>query len=54
MNLERDLKPFNGYVMLFVFFILFIGSIAVFAILENAWFLAIAFSLFLYSPGSSW
>lgn len=38
MSLEKDLKPANGYFMLFVFLILFFGSIAAFAFLRNGWF----------------
>lgn len=51
MTQEKDLKPSNGYIMLFVFFILFIGSIAAFAILENAWFLAVIFISLFILPG---
>ena len=38
MTQEKDLNPSNGYVMLFLFLILFIGSIIGFAMLENVWF----------------
>lgn len=51
MTLEKDLKPSNGYIMLFVFLILFFGSIAAFAILGNAWFLAVIFISFFILPG---
>ncbi len=51
MTLEKDIKPSNGYIMLFVFFILFFGSIAAFAIFESAWFLAVTFISFFILPG---
>ncbi|WP_372918755.1 SPFH domain-containing protein [Salegentibacter sp.] len=51
MTLEKDLKPSNGYIMLFVFFFLFFGSIIAFTILENAWFFAIIFISLFILPG---
>lgn len=51
MTHEKDLKPANGYVMLFVFFLLFLGSIAAFAVLESALYLAgVLISIFIL-PG---
>lgn len=38
MTQEKGLNPSNGYVMLFLFLILFIGSITGFAMLKNMWF----------------
>ncbi|MDT0649040.1 SPFH domain-containing protein, partial [Autumnicola edwardsiae] len=38
MTQEKDLNPSNGYVMLFLFLILFIGSIIGFATLKSVWF----------------
>lgn len=40
MSQEKLLKPSNGYAMLFVFLLLFFGSIAGIAILKNAWWVA--------------
>lgn len=51
MTLEKDLKPSNGYIMLFVFLFLFFGSIIAFTILENAWFFAIIFISLFILPG---
>ena len=51
MTQEKELKASNGYVMLFVFFILFIGSIIGFTIMKSPWFIAgILIALFIL-PG---
>ncbi len=51
MTQEKTLKPSNGYVMLFVFLILFFGGIAGFAALKLFWFLiAILIAIFIL-PG---
>lgn len=51
MDHEKELKASNGYLMLFVFLILFFGSIIGFILIKNAWFLAgIIIALFLL-PG---
>ncbi|APS38868.1 MULTISPECIES: SPFH domain-containing protein [Salegentibacter] len=51
MTQEKDLHASNGYIMLFVFLLLFFGSIIGFIILNNAWFiLGIIISLFIL-PG---
>lgn len=51
MNQEKELKASNGYIMLFVFLILFFGSIIGFTIMKNSWFIAgILIALFLL-PG---
>ncbi len=51
MTQEKELKASNGYIMLFVFFILFFGSIIGFIVLSNAWFiLGIIIALFIL-PG---
>lgn len=51
MTLEKDLKPSNGYIMLFLFLFLFLGSIIAFAVLENAWFFAVIFISLFILPG---
>lgn len=51
MTFEKDLKPSNGYIMLFVFLFLFFGSIIGFIILENAWFFAVIFISLFILPG---
>jgi regulator of protease activity HflC (stomatin/prohibitin superfamily) len=51
MDQEKELKASNGYIMLFVFLILFFGSIIGFSIMKNPWFIAgILIALFLL-PG---
>ena len=51
MTQEKELKASNGYIMLFVFLILFFGSIIGFIVLSNAWFiLGIIIALFIL-PG---
>jgi regulator of protease activity HflC (stomatin/prohibitin superfamily) len=51
MNHEKELKASNGYLMLFVFLILFFGSIIGFALIKNPWFIAgILIALFIL-PG---
>ena len=51
MTQEKELKASNGYVMLFVFFILFFGSIIGFTIMKSLWFIAgILIALFIL-PG---
>jgi len=51
MTQEKELKASNGYVMLFVFFILFFGSIIGFTIMKSPWFIAgILIALFIL-PG---
>jgi hypothetical protein len=51
MTQEKDLNASNGYIMLFVFLLLFFGSIIGFIILSSAWFiLGIVISLFIL-PG---
>ncbi|PRX46230.1 SPFH domain-containing protein [Salegentibacter salegens] len=51
MTQEKDLKASNGYIMLFVFLLLFFGSIIGFIVLNNAWFiLGIIIALFIL-PG---
>ncbi|MBZ9731086.1 SPFH domain-containing protein [Salegentibacter sp. JZCK2] len=51
MTQEKELKASNGYIMLFVFLILFFGSIIGFFVLNNAWFiLGIIIALFIL-PG---
>lgn len=40
MEQEKEIKGSNGYVMLFIFLILFFGSILGLALLSNAWFIA--------------
>lgn len=51
MTQEKDLNASNGYIMLFVFLLLFFGSIIGFIILSSAWFiLGIIISLFIL-PG---
>ena len=51
MTQEKELKASNGYIMLFVFLILFFGSIIGFIVLSNAWFiLGIVIALFIL-PG---
>ncbi|TDN89242.1 SPFH domain/Band 7 family protein [Salegentibacter sp. 24] len=50
MDQEKELKASNGYIMLFVFLILFFGSIIGFSIMKNPWFIAgILIALFLLS-----
>ncbi|MDT0688531.1 SPFH domain-containing protein [Salegentibacter sp. F188] len=51
MTQEKDLNPSNGYVMLFIFLILFIGSIIGFAMLKNAWFVLFFFVSLVILPG---
>ncbi|MGY5850315.1 SPFH domain-containing protein [Salegentibacter sp. F14] len=51
MTQEKDLKPSNGYIMLFAFFIIFLGSIIAFISLENTWFLVVAFFSLFILPG---
>ncbi|MGO2358829.1 MAG: SPFH domain-containing protein [Mesonia sp.] len=51
MDQEKEIKGLNGYMMLFVFLILFFGSILGFVLLNYAWFIAgIVIALFLL-PG---
>ena len=51
MTQEKELKASNGYIMLFVFLLLFFGSIIGFIVLSNAWFIAgIIIALFIL-PG---
>jgi regulator of protease activity HflC (stomatin/prohibitin superfamily) len=51
MTQEKELKASNGYIMLFVFLILFFGSIIGFIVISNAWFiLGIIIALFIL-PG---
>lgn len=51
MNQEKELQGSNGYIMLFVFLILFFGSITGFVLLTNGWFiLGIVIALFIL-PG---
>jgi len=51
MTQEKNLTASNGYIMLFVFLILFFGSIIGFIVLNNAWFiLGIVIALFIL-PG---
>ncbi|APG60043.1 SPFH domain-containing protein [Christiangramia salexigens] len=51
MTSENLIKPSNGYVMLFLFLVLFIGGIISFAITTNPWLLlAILISIFIL-PG---
>ncbi|SHG06594.1 SPFH domain / Band 7 family protein [Salegentibacter echinorum] len=51
MNQEKELQGSNGYIMLFVFLILFFGSIVGFVLLTNGWFiLGIVIALFIL-PG---
>ncbi|MBI6116647.1 SPFH domain-containing protein [Salegentibacter maritimus] len=40
MTQEKELKASNGYIMLFVFLLLFFGSIISFAMTTNPWFIA--------------
>ncbi|WP_289023188.1 SPFH domain-containing protein [uncultured Salegentibacter sp.] len=40
MTQEKELKASNGYIMLFVFLLLFLGSIISFAMTTNPWFIA--------------
>jgi len=40
MKQEKEITGSNGYIMLFIFLILFFGSILGFALLSNAWFIA--------------
>lgn len=39
MNQEKEIKGFNGYVMLFIFLVLFFGSILGFTLLSSPWFI---------------
>jgi regulator of protease activity HflC (stomatin/prohibitin superfamily) len=51
MNQEKELRGSNGYLMLFVFLILFFGSILGFVLLKNGWFIfGIVLALFVL-PG---
>tara|TARA_R110002073_G_scaffold40547_5_gene115001 strand:- start:105873 stop:106733 length:861 start_codon:yes stop_codon:yes gene_type:complete len=43
MEQEKTIVPANGYLMLFLFFILFLGSIATTIALESPWFIIVTF-----------
>ncbi len=51
MKEEKIIKPANGYLMLFVFLVLFFGSIAVAIITENPAYLAIVVIALFIAPG---
>ncbi|MFZ0490877.1 MAG: SPFH domain-containing protein [Salegentibacter sp.] len=51
MSSEKNLQPSNGYFMLFLFLILFFGSILGFALGFNPWFLLGIFLAILILPG---
>lgn len=59
-SLEKTIRPSNGYLMLFIIFILFVGSIAGFFAIRSSWFLLLilvviflAFGLILVNPNQS-
>lgn len=51
MKEEKIIVPANGYLMLFLFLILFIGGIAAFAITKTPWFSLVIVIALLISPG---
>ncbi|MDQ7918141.1 SPFH domain-containing protein [Mesonia sp. MT50] len=51
MDQEKEIKGSNGYMMLFVFLILFFGSILGFVLLNYAWFIAGIFIALFLLPG---
>ena len=51
MTKEKIITPANGYLMLFVFFLLFIGGIATLVISENFIFLISIFAAIFIAPG---
>ena len=60
MKEEKTIVPANGYLMLFVFILLFIGSIALIVLLRNAWpilsivlSIVLAFGFLMVQPNGS-
>ncbi len=51
MKEEKVMVPANGYLMLFVFFILFIGGIASIIMLKNPWFMLPIIIALIIAPG---
>ncbi len=51
MSQEKLLKPSNGYFMLFVFLLLFFGSIAAIATTKNPWWLFLFITAIIILPG---
>ena len=51
MDKEKEIKGSNGYIMLFLFLILFFGSILGFAFLHTPWFIAGIIIALLILPG---
>ncbi|MDH5414030.1 MAG: SPFH domain-containing protein, partial [Flavobacteriaceae bacterium] len=51
MKEEKTIVPANGYLMLFIFLVLFIGGITSIIVLQNPWFIvSVALAIFL-APG---
>ncbi|MFD1095309.1 SPFH domain-containing protein [Salegentibacter chungangensis] len=51
MTSEKNLPPSNGYVMLFLFLVLFLVSIAGFIMMKNPWFILLFLASIFILPG---